>query len=184
MSNTFSVTQISSTYHDFVENSIGFDVEDEDDAFVRKKKRPKGKALLLATVQIDESKKSNLQKQIGLEEEDDMLNMYEKLTGLNVTDRNEKLYELMIDDVKVIGKIDGMEREKGLIVEHKRRLHGLLFKVPDHEKVQCHFYMKMTNMNKCHLVETFGTHMKIHEFNFDEEFWNQILVRVRLSNFI
>jgi hypothetical protein len=183
-----TVTQISALFHDFeaphddnhVDGHVGF----------KGCSSKRSTALLLAT----NSSKNNgsrmqLQKKIGIEDEKKMLDEYEKKYGKIVTRRNEEIqeYKFQVDDkvFTVTGKVDGIVEEDSTIIEHKRRIRGLLHRVPFHEKVQCYLYMRMFKMNNVNLIETFGDHMDIHELNFDEATWNRICSRLyMLSDFV
>ena len=45
--------------------------------------------------------------------------------------------------------------------------------------------MKMKNCRECHLVESFGDHIKAHIIHFDDNTWEEICVRLfLLSDFI
>jgi hypothetical protein len=113
-----------------------------------------------------------------------MLDLYEQQTNCKVSRRNETLYDMFIDDFKIVGKVDGIVEDKGIVVEHKRRIRGLLHKIPYHELVQCYMYMKMTNLQTAHLVESFGNHINIHDIEFNEHIWNHMCKHFISSNFI
>jgi len=140
-----------------------------------------GRALSLATTKTNEKndKLEKLQKKIGIDDEEKMLDAYEKSLDKKITCRNDQLYTITVNYnnqlFKIYGKIDGMITEDNIIVEHKRRIRGFLQKIPVHEIIQCHLYMKMTGCKCTHLLETFGNHQKITIINFDEEMYQYIL---------
>lgn len=140
-----------------------------------------GRALSLATTKTNEKndKLEKLQKKIGIDDEEKMLDAYEKSSGKKITCRNDQLYTITINYnnqlFKIYGKIDGMITEDNIIVEHKRRIRGFLQKIPVHEIIQCHLYMKLTGCKCTHLLETFGNHKKITIISFDEEMYEYIL---------
>ena len=120
----------------------------------------------------------------GLAKEEDGMRAYTKLTGNCVTLRNDHNIKMRIrcaDDVvvDVVGRPDGFCEDKKIVVEHKYRVHGLLAFVPFHEEVQCHLYMHMLGISCAHLVQTFGTQMRIHEILFSQATWMRILDAIR-----
>ena len=121
-----------------------------------------------------------------MNDEKKMIDRYEHHTQTSVTKRNDHVYTLnLAQDVTIYGRVDGIVESEGLLIEHKRRIRCMMEKVPYHERVQCHLYMKMTGLKKAHLVETFGDHLQIHEIAFDENVWEEIRIRcLMLSNFI
>lgn len=137
----------------------------------------RSKALTLATE--SSPYRCTLQKSIGIDSENFMLDMCEKKLNFIIHSRNEKILRLHVCGYIVSGKIDGMI-EDDIVVEHKRRVRGLLGYIPFHEKVQCHFYMKMTGTTKCYLIETFGSHINKIDLYFDENIW--IKIQERLGN--
>jgi hypothetical protein len=165
---TCTVSDIIAQFHNFSNT--------EECVFVRNRAcKKKGRALLLATVNLNE--RQHIQKRIGIESESAMLDLYETCTGCRITHRNDQTYSMMLNNVKIYGKVDGIVVEDGILIEHKRRIHGFLNKVPYHERVQCFLYMKMTNLTKSHLVESFGKKIQIHEILFDESIWQNICRR-------
>lgn len=166
---SYTVSQIVSMFHDF-DNTSPLLVHNNNNNNMRKK----GKALFLAT-----TNKNNTftQKELGMKEEDKMLDLYEEKTGRSISGRNEKIYNMTINGINIVGRIDGIVDSESILIEHKRRVHGLLHRVPYHELVQCYLYMKMINLKKAHLVETFGNCMEIHEIIFDEKIWENIKMR-------
>lgn len=123
-------------------------------------------------------KRTEAQKEMGVKREDLMLNMYEKKYNVCVTDRNTETRCVRVDidgtPVELKGRVDGIDREHGIIIEHKSRVRGLLGFVLKHERIQCHLYMKMFGFDKCHLVESFGDTMNVHLISFDKDTWNEI----------
>tara|TARA_B100000482_G_C12524687_1_gene265964 strand:- start:178 stop:759 length:582 start_codon:yes stop_codon:yes gene_type:complete len=186
-----TVTRIVSLFHEFQKHDFtNHDFANENETFENKlKKRTsyKSKALLLAT--NNNILRHEIQKRIGIQEEDRMLDICENAIGKKISRRNDELYSIEIENgdqsIIVQGKIDGYIQEDSIVIEHKRRTRGLLNRVPYHEKVQCHFYMKMKNCNKCYLLETFGDHINTHVIYFDQNTWEEICIRLfLLSDFI
>lgn len=180
-----TVTRIVSLFHEFRNENE----HEHEPIEIKLKKRSayKSTALMLAT--NNNSSRKELQKRIGIHDEDKMLNIYENNIGKKISRRNDELYSIDIENgeqtLTVHGKIDGYIEEDCIVVEHKRRIRGFLNHVPFHERVQCHFYMKMKNCMECHLLETFGDNINVHIIHFDDNTWEEICVRLfLLSDFI
>jgi hypothetical protein len=109
-----------------------------------------------------------------------MLDEYERITKRKIDNRNTSNMEFTLSlddkcDVKIVGRMDGMNWDRYLVIEHKSRTRKLLRYVPEHEIIQCHIYMKMVEFKKCDLIESFGNHMMIHRIHFDPNVWERIL---------
>lgn len=115
----------------------------------------------------------------GIEGEASGLELYSCTTGNLVTRRNDAniTRRITCDDgesVDIVGRLDGVCVEKGIVVEHKCRVHGLLGYVPMHENVQCHLYMFISGLHRAHLVETFGRRIQVHEISFCAATWARV----------
>lgn len=181
----FTVTQIASLFHDHKRTDEGNPV-----ALKKKMGWRSGKALMLAT-KSDTSHLNiqEMQKKMGVQSEDKMLNMYEKQIGKPITNRNDQIYSVTIEmngkKLAAHGKLDGFIKEGNIVVEHKRRTRGLINRVLTHERVQCHLYMRMCNSERTHLVESFNDHIQVHVIDFDETFWQRVCSRwFMLSDYI
>ncbi len=75
----------------------------------------------------------------------------------------------------VIGFIDGFDPQQRKVIELKHRCRGLFKELRPYEKVQCFVYMKMCNVKRAVLIETFESEQMEHEIEWDERFWNKIL---------
>lgn len=119
------------------------------------------------------------QQRLGILKEKLMLDEYERITKRKIENRNTSNMELTLSlencDVKIVGRMDGMNWDRSLVIEHKSRTRKLLGYVPEHEIIQCHIYMKMVEFKKCDLIESFGNHMMIHRIHFDPNVWERIL---------
>lgn len=175
---SITVTDISKMFHNFENTRENIKT---NQTF---RKSNGGKAIVLAS---SGSHRFNLQRKVGNDNEDAMLNKYEIISQNKVVDRNTDIIDMFlifyVNDERhklyITGRIDGFVHEKGLIVEHKRRTRGLLGYVPYHEKVQCYLYMRMLNCKKIDLIETFGEHMNIHEISFDWREWSSIVEKIK-----
>ena len=177
---SYSVSYIASLFHEFEESEA-----ETIEPFPKKNSKHKfsNKALILAT---QGANTKNLKTYIGNKYENEMLNRYETISAQQIVERNEKNRELEIDifdkKIYITGRLDGFVDKGQIVIEHKRRINGFLNTIPYHEKVQCHLYMKMSGSKTTHLVETFKNHIKVHTLNFDENIWNEIILRLKNSS--
>ena len=143
-------------------------------------------ALRLATVSdgVDDRR---LRLQIGARRERAGIDAYAASAGVDVTSRNTMQLSTEISHpsnewtLVVTGRPDGM-CDGRVIIEHKRRVRGLLHYVPLHERVQCHLYMRMLGLRTSRLVETFGASQAVHSVPFDDKLWNRIVERIGQSD--
>lgn len=126
-------------------------------------------------------KRQRAQRLIGIKEERKGIDKYERLTGHVVNFRNTRLLEIKIDKYRVVGRVDGI-RDDDIIIEHKRRCHGLSMKLPFSEKIQCTIYMKMLGLDTTHVVETYADDIKIHVLRFNPKIWDIICRKLTLPN--
>lgn len=124
-------------------------------------------------------RRQKAQQRLGNLKEELMLDEYERITKRKIVNRNNANMELSVSyencNIKIVGRMDGMNWESCLVIEHKSRTRKLLGYVPKHEIIQCHIYMKMVEFKKCDLIETFGNHMMIHRIHFDPNIWEKII---------
>lgn len=168
---TLSVTDISALFHAFPSTSP--QVTNSGRTF-RQRRESSGPALSLMCGNRDNN------PQMGIGKEFCGIEMYSLKTGNRVTRRNDVNLKKRIsfsngEYFDLVGRLDGVCDEKGIIVEHKYRVHGLLGYVPFHESVQCHMYMHITGLNCAHLVETFGNRLKVHHIPFSDRVWARIM---------
>lgn len=128
-------------------------------------------------------RRQKAQQRLGILKEKLMLDEYERITKRKIENRNFSNMELTLSlenhDIKIVGRMDGMNWESRLVIEHKARTRKLLGYVSEHEIIQCHIYMKMVDFQKCDLIESFGNHMMIHRIHFDPNVWEKILQRLK-----
>jgi len=109
----------------------------------------------------------------GINEEEDIINTREKVTGTQITQRNATFYTLIVDDdIKIVGAIDGYSKEEGL-VEVKNRRNRFLG-MPEYEMVQCEVYMRMLKIEKCVHIERFNGNDKATIYGNDPGLWEKI----------
>lgn len=110
------------------------------------------------------------------------IDRYEKINNCKVTLRDDTPVSIRLivngHSLTINGRPDGVCIEKGIVIEHKRRVRKLLNFVPYHEKVQCHLYMKMLNMREAHIVESFGQTTVFHSVPFDDSIWSSIIAKL------
>ena len=74
--------------------------------------------------------------------------------GIKISERNSKLYKYECEEFKLSGKIDGFDEDGECVIEIKNRVKQIV-EVPHYDMIQCIVYMKLTNAEKCLLVERF-----------------------------
>ena len=116
----------------------------------------------------------SVMKRVGVRRESAGVERYAKEYGVCVQHRNSTTKTLTIGDARVVGRPDGIVQDQRIVVEHKYRVRKLLDYVPLHERVQCHLYMRMFDLRRAHLIETFGDSMKVHEVRFDQALWQRV----------
>ena len=124
-------------------------------------------------------RRQKAQVRLGVLKEKLMMDEYERITKRKIENRNLSNMELTVSfkscNIKIVGRMDGMNWERRLVIEHKSRTRKLLGYIPAHEIIQCHIYMKMVDFQKCDLIESFGNHMMIHRIYFNPNVWERIL---------
>lgn len=129
--------------------------------------------------------KRDTQLQRGRVRERSSLDMLEGEAGRRVVSRNDcclrkTLFHL--DDgapVTLLGKVDGRLEETGEVVEAKERRNRLFGRVVEYEKVQMHCYMHLTQTLRSVLRERHDDKTLDHVVPFDEEFWVDVVARVK-----
>lgn len=167
--NTWAVTKVSALFHKHLckPNKIA-----ARQNLTKNKTRRTGSALRLAS--SNREKTDCLRRHIGRRDENEQINRYESLTNSVVSKRNTETFRCTVAGIDITGRVDGIVEDKQLILEHKRRVFGLLGYVPLHEQVQCHLYMRMASIYKTHVFETFGNHYNIHSLIYDPLIWEKI----------
>ena len=164
----YTVTEIVALFHQFSKTN---DVCQKRPYLPR---RRRGSSALLLTQITPEA--AQVRTRLGRKYETKGIDAYVENFAIDVSKRNEEtiMRTMALHDFKinVRGRPDGITKD--LVVEHKYRVHGLLGYVPFHERVQCHLYMRMFDLSKAHLVETFRDKTIVHEINFDLAVWDRI----------
>lgn len=177
--NEFTVSQVVSFFHDLSSTASRIENSPSPASEPRHHHHHKGRSSRALLLTQEGSLASRLRAQMGNRKERQGIDAYELKTGRKVIDRNEKTHRVMMHvspsvHVNMRGRPDGICPEIKAIIEHKYRPRGLLGYVPDYERVQCHLYMKMFGLKMANLVETFNTHVQIHEVPFDDNVWAKI----------
>lgn len=135
----------------------------------------------LNNLKIEEHEKKIIEtessKKRGIEEEENDVIEYGK--NLDII-RDKKMYSLKIEGTYttfiIKGKIDG--RTEDTLYEFKHRKNRLFSFLPLYEKVQMEIYMRMTNLNKAFLIQTFNDEKSIFEYNINDELLDEITDRL------
>jgi len=123
--------------------------------------------------------KSRIQMRRGNTFEADGIQKYEKKYNRKVTDRNSFMYEKTMKKtpeytIIMKAKIDGIDRERDCLIEHKNRVRCLKQSIPEHEKIQLEIYMHLTKLKNCRHVQTcFEDTLELPYVNTLEN-WKQI----------
>lgn len=152
----------------------------------------KNKQLLLSKVdklnekekkEITESIKNLSNTRFGVKNEDDVCKIYENMMNCEITKDNifikKKIIENKNFSVRVGGKIDGINKKDGTIIEIKNRMNKLFYELRGYEKVQLMCYLYLFQSPKGYLVEAYrkkeGTDINIIECEYEEDMMNKII---------
>lgn len=104
--------------------------------------------------QIAAEVRGKVTKQRGLNNEDAILNNYEKEQDVKVTERNTRMIRKDYSTFKIIGRLDGFVESENRIVDSKDRTR-VWSSVPIYDEVQMRCYMDMTGASQAELIERF-----------------------------
>lgn len=104
--------------------------------------------------QIAAEVRGKVTKQRGLNNEDAILNNYEKEQDVKVVERNTRMIRKDYTTFKIIGRLDGFVEKENRIVDSKDRTR-IWNTVPVYDEVQMRCYMDMTGASQAELVERF-----------------------------
>lgn len=133
--------------------------------------------------EITESIKNLSNTRFGIKNEDDITKMIEKKMNIQIVKDNayvkKKIIENEFFSIQIGGKIDGINKQDGSIIEVKNRMKKLFLELRDYEKVQLMCYLYLFDSPKGFLVEAFKgkdkTDINIIECPFDELFVQNII---------
>ena len=122
----------------------------------------------------------------GIKNEFDVLKIYELKTSSNILKdniyRKRKVYENENFSISIGGKIDGINKSSGTIIEIKNRIHKLFYELRNYEKVQLMCYIYLFGLEKGHLVEALRkkdeTEINIIELDFDNSYMEYIMRKI------
>lgn len=117
---------------------------------------------------------SEIHKQRGLKNENQVLDQYEAATKTEVTERNTCMRYLNCGDYKLCGRIDGYVATLNRIVDSKERT-TYWTDVPIYDEIQLRVYMELMGCPEAELIERFpnGTVRKT-VFHRDADRWRAI----------
>ncbi len=148
--------------------------------------RRSNRAILFASCNSAERRLA--QVRIGVAREHENLAAHLRTLGCDATEQSvcpELRLRIANQIVTVRGRVDALvHANPPYIIEHKQRCRRLLCSVPLHEKVQCHFYMRMFQLTRCDLLQHFGTHKRLDTIIFDPVFWSNVLVQLDASDLV
>ena len=117
---------------------------------------------------------SDIQKQRGLRNENEVLDQYEVATDTVVTERNTCMRYATFDTFKLCGRIDGYVASLNRIVDSKERTRHWP-KVPVYDEIQLRVYMELMKCPEAELVERFPNGQKRNTvFMRDDDEWKSI----------
>jgi hypothetical protein len=124
--------------------------------------------------QIAAEVRGKVTKQRGLNNEDTILNNYEKDNDVKVTERNTKMIRKNYNTFKIVGRLDGFVESENRIVDSKDRTR-VWSSVPIYDEVQMRCYMDMTGASQAELVERFPDRTtRTTKYLNDPEKWKSI----------
>ena len=110
-------------------------------------------------------------KRRGINNEDRILNTYETVREVKVTERNTKTIKKDMGTWKLVGRCDGYVASENRIVDSKDRTRHWP-QVPVYDEIQLRCYMNMYNAKESELIERFPTGETRHTlYPLDEAKW-------------
>lgn len=110
-------------------------------------------------------------KRRGLNNEEQILNTYEKTKDVKVTERNTKTIKKDMGTWKLVGRCDGYVASENRIVDSKDRTRHWN-QVPLYDEIQLRCYMNMYNAKESELIERFPDGQTRHTlYPADAEKW-------------
>ena len=122
------------------------------------------------------SLKQQLRQQIGLQEEDRILRLYESQSKKEVKQDSTLRQKQILDGWILQGCIDGMIDDK-TIVECKNRASHWFDYMPLYERVQCFTYMWLFDKKECIMIEKVGRgndEIRTKTVKWDQDEWDEI----------
>lgn len=112
---------------------------------------------------------------LGTKTEEKIKKTYNQKNSKNATSDN-RFYKMGLRDSDTYswtlgGRIDGLDKDTGELIEIKNRINRLFYKLRDYEKVQIFIYMKLLDKQEATLIENFKDEMNTILIKWDEKFW-------------
>ena len=124
--------------------------------------------------------RGEVSKKRGLQNEDGILNTYEKDRKVVVTERNTRMLRMEKDTFTLVGRVDGFVAAENRIVDSKDRT-TYWKTVPVYDEIQLRVYMHILDAKEAELVERFPDGTKRNTvFANDPEKWADIEASLRL----
>tara|TARA_X000000950_G_scaffold181227_1_gene219750 strand:- start:27654 stop:28502 length:849 start_codon:yes stop_codon:yes gene_type:complete len=121
----------------------------------------------------------------GTRRETSAIDAFEQATQASVHRRNDcaftnQLFEWEGRRVMLVGRVDGIAKDTGEVVEAKQRRNRLFGRVVDYERAQMHCYMHLTGASSALLIETYDNRSQTHAVQFDDGFWQMCIDKLKL----
>lgn len=101
---------------------------------------------------------------------------FEQTRKKTVTQRNDTFYKKVVKpEFSIGGRVDGITDDGECIVEVKCRQKRFFSTLPLYEKVQIQCYMWLTDIHCCELAQQFDGEVQSDTYEFDEDFWEEVL---------
>ena len=128
---------------------------------------------------LAEEVRGKVSKQRGLNNEDHILNTYEKVHDVKVTERNTKTIKKDFGTFRLVGRCDGYVASENRIVDSKDRTR-VWPTVPVYDEIQLRCYMNMYGATEAELIERFpGGKTRHTKYLADEAVWNSLEQSIR-----
>lgn len=127
---------------------------------------------------LTEEVRGQVAKRRGLNNEEHILNTYEKAKDVKVTERNTKTIKKDMGTWKLVGRCDGYVASENRIVDSKDRTRHWP-QVPLYDEIQLRCYMNMYDAKESELIERFPNGETRHTlYPADAEKWATIQTAV------
>jgi hypothetical protein len=139
--------------------------------------------------EITESIRNLSNTRFGIKNEDDVCKIYEEMMKCEITKDNLFIKKTIIENdkfsIQIGGKIDGINKKDGTIIEIKNRMNKLFYELRGYEKIQLMCYLYLFKASKGYLVEAYRkkdkTDINIIDCDYKEDTMEKIITI--LNNF-
>lgn len=130
---------------------------------------------------------SKLNCSYGINNEDNAIKLYTKLTNNEVYECNDKLLKIEYKNFYICGKIDGKTMNNGYehIVEVKNRKNKFFDNIPKYENIQLILYTKLCNNNNICFIQKLSNEIQIkyiNDLDSNDTIYNDIINKLELYN--